>query len=372
MNFALTEEQRAIQELAARIFQDHVTPKRLHEVEHGPEGIDRALWQRLAEAHALGIPLPESCGGSDLGVFEFCLLLEEAGRSLAPVPLLPAIVSAALPIARFGMAAQRDKYLPSLVAGKTLLTAALGDGSAIGPHGTPTSARRAGATWRIDGEKDCVPIGALADRILLPARVGGTEIGIFLVDPHTPGVTCEAQPVTNRQASARVRLSDVSVPGDDMLGTPAEGTRILQWIEQRTALGACALQLGVAEQAVRLTAEYTSTRKQFGRPIATFQGVALRAADAYIDVEAMRSVFWEAAWRVGADLPAGPEVAAAAWWACTAGQRVVHTAQHLHGGIGADVEYPIHRYFLWAKQLELTLGGAARQLAQLGTQLPTI
>jgi len=104
-----------------------------------------------------------------------------------------------------------------------------------------------------------------------------------------------------------------------------------------------------------LTAEYTCNRKQFERPIGSFQGVALRAADAYIDVEAMRSIYWEAIWRLTEGLPATAEIAAAKWWACTAGHRVVHTAQHLHGGIGADVEYPIHRYFLSAKQVGLLL-----------------
>lgn len=372
MDFSISEEQHAIQDLAARIFQDHVTPKRLLEIENGPEGIDRDLWQRLAEAHVLGTPLPETHGGSGLGLFEFCLVLEEAGRSLAPVPLLPSIVLAGLPIARFGTAAQQAKYLPPLIAGTTLCTAALVEGATTASGRARTSARRTGSAWRVDGEKDCVPIAQLADRILVPARIGETELGVFLVDAHAPGVTCEAQQVTNRQPYARVHLSDVPVSDEDMLGTAAEGAAILRWIEERAALGACAVQLGVAEQALRLTAEYTSTRKQFGRPIATFQGVALRAADAYIDVEAMRSVFWEAAWRVGADLPASAELAAAAWWGCIAGQRVVHTAQHLHGGIGADMEYPIHRYFLWAKQIELTLGGAGRQLARLGTQLPTI
>ncbi len=372
MDFSISEEQRAIQELAARIFQDHVTAQRLLEVERGPDRVDRILWQRLAEAHALGIPLPEQYGGSGLGLFEFCLVLEEAGRSLAPVPLLPAIVLAGLPIARFGTDAQRDRYLPPLTAGKLFLSAALVEGIATGSETAGVSARRSGAGWRLNGIRDCVPIGALADHLLLSARIVDGGLAIFLVDARAPGVSCKPQQVTNGQAYARLQLADVGVSDDDRLGTPAESAAILAWIEQRAVLGTCALQLGVAAQALRQTAEYTSSRKQFGRPIATFQGVALRAADAYIDVECMRSVFWEAAWRLSADLPAGPELAAAAWWACTAGQRVVHTAQHLHGGIGADVEYPIHRYFLWAKQLELTLGGAARQLAQLGTQLPTI
>ena len=134
-------------------------------------------------------------------------------------------------------------------------------------------------------------------------------------------------------------------------------------------MGLCAIQLGVAEEALRRTAEYITQRKQFNRPIATFQGVTMRAADAYIDIECMRSTLYQAAWRLSAGLSAGPEVAAARWWACRGGQRVVHTAQHLHGGIGSDVDYPIHRFFLWSKQLELMLGGASQQLARLGRML---
>jgi len=154
-----------------------------------------------------------------------------------------------------------------------------------------------------------------------------------------------------------------------VIGDPESGDAILAWLLLRGTAALCAQQLGVASEALRRTAEYIAQRKQFGRPIATFQGVALRAADAFIDLEAMRGTLWQAAWRLAEHLPAEPEVAAAKWWACTAGHRVVHTAQHLHGGIGADIDYPIHRYMLWAKQAELTLGGASIQAAKLGRQL---
>jgi len=371
MDFSLSDEQRAIQELARRIFQDQVTHKRLLEIEAGSELIDRELWRHLATADVLGAALPERFGGSNLGLFELCLVLEEAGRRVAPVPLLPVLVLAALPIAAFGSDEQQTHYLPRLVAGETLLTAALVEAASSDPARPRTTAQRDGSKWRLDGEKLCVPIGQLAERILVPARIGD-GVGVFLLDPGAPGVRCEAQRATNREPQARLTLSGALVADADMVGDPERGAAIVRWIEERAALGLCALQLGIAEQAVRLTAEYTSSRKQFGRPIGSFQGVALRAADAYVDVEAMRSAFWEAAWRLTEGLPATGEIAAAKWWACTAGHRVVHTAQHLHGGIGADVEYPIHRYFLWAKQVELTLGGASRQLAGLGAQLPTI
>jgi alkylation response protein AidB-like acyl-CoA dehydrogenase len=146
---------------------------------------------------------------------------------------------------------------------------------------------------------------------------------------------------------------------------------MVEWIRDRALVILCATQVGVVEEALRSTAEYTSGRKQFGKPIATFQGVALRAADAYIDVEAMRATAVQAAWRLARGLPASKEVVAAKWWASRGGHRVVHTAQHLHGGMGADVDYPIHRYFLWWKQLDLTLGSSGRHMARLGEELTT-
>jgi hypothetical protein len=216
--------------------------------------------------------------------------------------------------------------------------------------------------------KECVPAGLLAGLLLVPAR---TEqgVGVFLVEPGAPGVVLEEQIATNREPHARLCLEGARVGGEALLGDPGRGGEIVDWILDRALVGVCAIQLGVAGESLRRTAEYTKARRQFGRPIAAFQAVSLRVADAWIDLEAMRSTLLEAAWRLSAGLPARAEVAAAKWWASRGGQRIAHTAQHLHGGIGADVDYPIHRFFLWSKHLDLTLGGAQRQLARLGAFL---
>ena len=131
-------------------------------------------------------------------------------------------------------------------------------------------------------------------------------------------------------------------------------------------IGIGAQMVGLAQGALDHTVKYVQEREQFGRPIGTFQGVSLRAADAFIDVEAMRATLYQAAWLLSMGRPAAAEVATARWWACRGGHRVLHSTQHLHGGIGADVDYPIHRYFLWAKQIEMTLGGASEHLDRLG------
>jgi acyl-CoA dehydrogenase len=137
----------------------------------------------------------------------------------------------------------------------------------------------------------------------------------------------------------------------------------------RALLGLAAIQVGVCEAALYMAAEYTNGRTQFGRPLASFQGAQMRAADAYIDTEAIRVTTLQAAWKLDAGRDATADVLVAKWWASEAGQHAVHMTQHLHGGMGADVDYPVHRYFLWGKQIEDTLGGASAQLARLGRAL---
>lgn len=366
MDFALTEEQEAVRDLARQILRESTPPERLRELETSGAWYDMDLWQKLADANLLGLAMPEEVGGGGFGILELCLLLEEVGRHVAPVPVLPTAVLAGLPIAEFGTAGQRERWLPAAAEGGHVLTAALEEIGSADPGQPRTRARRDGAGWRLDGEKVCVPAAHLASCILVPARTEGEGVGVFLLEPSAAGVSLERQIATSGEPLSRLALDGAEVPGDGLLGERTDAAPIVAWSVERAHVGLAAIQLGVAEAAMLRTADYVKDRKQFGRPIGTFQGVALRAADAFIDVEAMRAIQSEAAWRMSRGLHASPHVAAARWWACRAGERVVHTAQHLHGGIGADLDYPIHRFFLWSKQNQVTLGGATRQLARLG------
>ncbi|HEX6313102.1 MAG TPA: acyl-CoA dehydrogenase family protein [Acidimicrobiia bacterium] len=366
MDFSLSEEQQATRDLAGQILDDRVTHERLKEIEAGGEGIDRDTWRELAKAGLLGIALPEEHGGAGLGFVALCQVLEQVGRTVAPVPVLPSIVLGALPVAEFGTPAQQQALLPDAASGETILTAALVEEGTDPQHPT-TTARPDGDSWRVDGVKTCVPAGLIADRILVPARAGDNgSIVVLTVDPAAAGVTRERQDTTNAIPEARLVLGDVRVANGDVLGDTSSGAAIVDWITERANAALCAIATGVCERALRMTAEYTTTREQFERPIATFQAVGQRAADAYIDTEAIRLTGLQAAWRLEEGLPAAAEVAIAKFWAADGGQRVVHAAQHLHGGIGVDRDYPLHRYFLWAKHLELTLGGATPQLLKLG------
>jgi alkylation response protein AidB-like acyl-CoA dehydrogenase len=311
--------------------------------------------------------VPQTHGGAGLGFLEAALIVEQGARAAAPIPLLETIVLGALPLAEFGTSAQQAAWLPKIVEGKAIVTAALTEDQSD-PLRPSTTARKDGASWCITGTKTCVPAGELADLLLLPVNADG-KVVVLLVEASTPGLQTAPLETTSGQPEARIDFDDVRVGGDAVLGDPKTGVAVLEWIDQRATAALCFVALGVSEQALAMTAEYTKNRKQFDQPIAMFQAVGQRLADAYVDVEAIRLTAWQAGWRIAAGMPAASQVAIAKYWAGAGGQRVVHTAQHLHGGMGVDRDYPLHRYFLYAKQLELALGGTTTQLKRLGRMI---
>jgi 3-oxocholest-4-en-26-oyl-CoA dehydrogenase beta subunit len=204
--------------------------------------------------------------------------------------------------------------------------------------------------------------------MLVPAATA-RGVTVFLVTPSDAGVTVQPQQLVDGDRAGRLELAGVWLGDDRVLGSPEAGPQITGWLLARGSAGLCALQLGVTERALELTAEYARSRVQFGRPIGSFQAVAQRLADAYIDVEAIRLTLWQAAWLLSEGLPCDTEIATAKFWAADAGHRVAHTAVHVHGGVGIDTDYPLHRYFTAAKHNEFALGGATTQLLRIGATL---
>ena len=366
MDFDLTDEQQATGDVAAKLLGDKATPEAIRAVEQADDlRFDRALWAAMADAGLLGIAVPADHGGAGLGPLELCLVLEEVGRRTAPVPALAALALGGLPLARFGTADQQARWLPGLAAGTTVLTAALVEPSGDPTRPTTTATRDGDGGWILAGERTNVPAGLVADAVLVPVTTDGGETAVLVVPAGADGVRRVRQDTTSGTPEARLTLDGVRLGADAVLGPVDDGTVLRDTIAHAT-VAACAVMSGLAAEAIRITGEYTTAREQFGRPIATFQAVGQRAADAYVDAQGIRLTMLQAAWRLGAGVPADREVAVAKYWAAAGGQRVVHAAQHLHGGMGVDRDYPLHRYFLLAKQLELFLGGSSRQLVALG------
>lgn len=369
MDFTRSEESQQIQELAAQIFADNSGDEALKRFDRGEVAYHSGLWKLLADAGLLGVALDDEFGGSGFAFTELCAVFEEQGRHVAALPLLATTVLGALPIAEFGTPAQKARWLPGVADGSIRLSGALCYPDAGGHGARLPFARREGDGWQLDGALDRVPYADEADAFVIPALADDGDVQFFLVPSDCPGLECESRFGTNHEPIDSLELKGLRLDDADRLGDAGRGADIMRWSGERTATALGFMQLGVLADALRRTAEHTVTRRQFGKPLAGFQAVAHRAADAYIDIEALRSTAWQAAWRISARLPAQAAVASVAWWACEAGHRVGHACQHLHGGIGADLDYPIHRYYLWAKQIELMLGGGNRTLASFGASL---
>ena len=367
MDFSFTEEQQAVEKLAGEIFTDFCEPDKLKLLEQQRCWFDQGLWSALAEAGLLGLAIPEKYGGQGLGIIETCVLLERQGWAVAPVPLLDTLASGVLTLLAHAEENVLADFLPAVAKGELVLSAALSETSSDDPRDTGVTAVKDGENWRLDGSKQLVGAGQHAARILVPARVDGQGQGLFLLDPAGSGVILGEQEATSGEIRSSLDLSGALVDHRSALG-PADGKAVADLVRFSLA-GLCATEAGVVARAVRMTADYTSTREQFGKPVASFQAVAQRAADAFVDLEAIKLATWYAVSCLDRGEAADEALAVAKYWASEGGHSAVYACQHLHGGTGVDNDYPLHRYYLWSKQIELTLGGAEFHLASLGKML---
>ena len=353
MDFSLTDDQKSLRDLARQIITDAVTPEHLQQLEkQGWSVFDRPLWQKLATAGVTGIAVPEDQGGGGLGFLELSLVFEEVGRAVAPVPAVPTLVTAYV----LGKHKVATDVLAGAAEGSTILTTAF-EGEVL--------ASRDGDDYVLSGETPFVPYGAEADVVVVPATFGEGPI-VALVRRGAAALSVTELETTNREPQALLALDGVRVAASDVVTNAGD---LVSDLRQHMTSALCSVVAGVCQTALDMTAKHTATREQFGKPIASFQAVGQRAADAYIDTEMVRLTALQAAWRLSEGWPAAEEVAVAKFWAGDGGMRALHACQHLHGGLGVDLDYPLHRYFLWGKQIEHELGTPTRQLLALGAQL---
>ncbi|GAA2237698.1 acyl-CoA dehydrogenase family protein [Streptomyces amakusaensis] len=378
MDFTFTEEQRAAVEAARAVFAG-VAPDGVPSPALTPgavaEDFDRPLWARLARADLLSLVVSPEYGGAGPDAVALCLVLRESAAVLARVPLLESC-AVAMAVERYGGDGLRAALLPRIGRGELVVTVAAEGRTGHDPAEDAVTARPAAGSedWLLDGVQTGVAWARSADLIAVPARLGDGRAVLALVPGDRAGLSFADQVSTNGERYAEVRLDSVRVRAHERV----DDAGAWEWLRLLLITGTCARALGLGERVLAMTSEYTAGREQFGHPVATFQAVAVQTADRYIDLRAMAVTLWQAAWRltpardeagVGGPLPVAADVAVAKIWASKGVRRVVRTAQHLHGGLGADTEYPLHRYHAWAKQLELSLGPAAAHEEALGDLL---
>lgn len=353
MDFKLTEEQQDIQNLASQILGEQVTPDALHQFDMWKEErFNGRLWAQLADAGLLGIALPQDQGGMGFGFAELALFIEECGRVLAPVPVIPSLISA-MALQKFA-ADDVTPMLGGVATGEVVLTAAITEMNNF-ELDQPTVICKDG---KLSGEKLCVPYANIATRIVVVASEDG-EPGLYLLDPKASGVSLTELKATTYEAQYNLSLNNAEA-------VKIGGADAVKYLLEHYTVATCAYQVGVAEQMVKMTASYTSEREQFNVKIATFQAVGHRTANCYIDAKCLKLVTQQAVMMLANDQEASRQVHVAKIWLGDAAHRISYATQHLHGGMGVDRDYPLWRYALWSKQNELTVGSSTYHTGKLG------
>lgn len=360
MDFSYTDEQRSLVEVLRRVFAD-LGPSVLLTVDGSGGDYSREAWRSLGDLGVLRADVIDG-GGDRLGLTEVMILAEEVGRAAVPVPLIGSIAGGTLPLRRFA-SGRSDELLERVEHGTASLTAPLYHRSSTGS----LQATRTDEGWLLRGELTCVPDAFAAERMLVIA-VEDEQVHALLV-PLGEGVSMLEQRGTVGEELGAVSFFDAPVAADALVGEPGQGGVVWQFVDAVASVMMCASVLGSADAALAMTAHHVREREQFGRPIGSFQAVAQRLADCVADIEAMRLSLWYAVSELERGQWDTDALDTARFWAVEGGQRVVHAAQHLHGGIGVDLAYGVHRHFLWVKHVAFALGPSPVFLDRLGTRV---
>ena len=359
MDFAFTSDQQLLKNSARAFLDEHCKPASVRLLWNDARGESEAMWKEMAQLGWLGLALPEAYGGSELGMVETALLLEELGRASYPGPYLPTVlVATAINLA--GSEAQKNRWLPAVSAGGARASVALLDGEmSWASDAITTRAEKSGTGWKLSGVKPFVAWAHVADVILVPARAP-EGLTLFLVDPGAAGF--KQTPVTGMDLATRwvnLTLDGVPVAADGVLGAPGKGQALLDTILRSGAVGAAAEMLGASRRCLDMAVEYAKVREQFGQPIGSFQAIRHKCAEMLLEVENSHAAIYYAAWALDAnaeDADLAASVAKA--YVGDASRKVCGEAIQVHGGIGFTWEYDLHLYFKRAKALEVQYGDA--------------
>lgn len=359
MDFNFTEEQKAIAELADGIFRELCSDARLEEFDQTDDPIMQDVWEQCIESGLHALAVPEEAGGFGLGMTELMIVLQAQGRYLVQVPLWQHQLAVAT-VYEF-LASEQKLLLDEAVKAEKLLTFSLD--SATDAIGVQVQATDTTDGFLLNGQVNAVPFGQESDAALILAKFSD-NVRLVLVNLHNAGVERIPGNITNGGSIANLQLNDVQISDNQVLDV-----RATDWLEHRLIAALSSLQLGVSEEQIRRTIEYVNDRVQFDRAIGTFQAVQMTMADTYIALENLRTVLWQLAYRLDANLSVNAEVLSCKYFANETGHLVGHKAQHVHGGVGVDLSYPIFRFLYWSRTLGITQGGSLSSLERLGDWL---
>jgi len=364
MNLALSEEQEMLKNMARDFLTDKLPKTVVKEIEQSERGYSPELWKEMAGLGWMGVPFPEKYGGGDMSFLDLAVLLEEMGRACLPGPYFSTVVLGGLTILDIGSEEQKQEYLPKIASGEAIFTLALTEPSArYDAAAIQTKATADKDAYVLDGTKLFVPDAHIADYMLVVARSdekskGERGITIFIVDGKSPGISCTVLKTIANDKLCEVVFDRVKVPKENILGELNQGWNAVQGIIQRAAAAKCCEMVGCIQQALDMTVSYAKERKQYDRPIGSFQVIQHYCADMATDVDGTRLSTYQAAWMLSEGLPCTKEIAIAKAWAGEACQRVMALAHQIHGAIGVTIDHDLQYYTRRAKAAEVSFGDA--------------
>jgi alkylation response protein AidB-like acyl-CoA dehydrogenase len=361
MKLTLTEEQEMLKKTTRDFLVDKCPKKFVKQMEESETGYSKELWQEMAELGWLGLAFPEKYGGGDMSFLDLAVLLEEMGRACLPGPFFSSAVLGGLTILDLGTEEQKQEYLPKLIRGEKIFTLALTepgyqnyDASSITVKATPHD-----GNYIIKGTKLFVPDAHIADYLLCVSRTKPKNgITIFLTDAKSPKINCTLLKTIARDKLCEVVFDQIPVPKANILGQMNQGWSAVQKTIERAAVGKCCEMVGNLQRVLEMTVDYAKERKQFDRPIGSFQIIQHYCADMATDVDGARFSTYQAAWLLSKGLPCTKEVAIAKAWTSQASPRLIALAHQIHGAIGVTIEHDLHYYTRRAKAAEIAFGDA--------------
>lgn len=356
MDLDFTEEQNMLRDTLRGLCEQYCDVAVIRKLEDDPVGYPSDLWTQMGQLGVIGLMLPASHGGGEQSALEGAIVFEELGRALVPTPLFASAIMTGGALARAGSSAQQSAWLPGIATGKTIGTPAwLEPKGGFGPRGVQLAATTDGEYVRLTGEKRHVLFASAAELLLVLARTGAgeTDVDLFLVDPHAPGITMTQQYSMASDTQYHVAFDDVRIPASDRVGAPGSGWATWDATMHDGLIMLAAQAAGGAARALDMTVDYAKTRTQFDKPLGAFQAISHYLADGSTEIDGAQTLVYEAAWAHAAGKSVARLAPMAKVFACRTFRNVTAMAQQVHGGIGFTVEFDIQLFFRRAKQLQI-------------------
>ncbi len=377
MNYSLSEEQEMLKTSARDFLNEKCKKTVVKAMEKDPRGYPPELWQEMADLGWLGLCFPEKYNGSGMSFLDLAILLEETGRACLPGPFFSSVVLGGLTIMDAGSESQKQAYLPGVSRGTAIITMAVTESDArYYPELIKTTAVKSGNDFLLNGSKLFVPDAHIASYIICVARTKqdgdpASSISLFIIDADTPGITCHPLKTISGDKQFEVVFKDVRIGSDRLLSPLHQGWPVVQRAVERAAVARCCEMVGNLQYVLEITVAYATERKQFSKPIGTFQAVQHHCANMASDIDGARFSTYQAAWRLSEGLPASTEVAVAKAWMNEAFGRVITLAHQVHGAIGCTLDHELQYYTKRGKQGELSYGDAEyyREIVAQGMKL---